>query len=258
MEKKSVRLKIRNGRRWETKEIEIPTEKEIRTLADKLHAARQAHREQVGDLVVKYTPSKPLEYTAQEVDPFERAVISSRNEHLTAPAMFEIRHGEWLNHVWQVTAAWVDGDDKPPFWSRDEKKLLPPVNAVPQSLFSEPADTDQVPVKFTQPLLEGDTYQIEANKYERNPEARRRCIEHYGPRCLACGFDFNATYGPVANGFIHIHHLVPISNIGEEYVVDPIADLNPLCPNCHAVAHLRRPPYSIEELKSILRTGARR
>ena len=77
-------------------------------------------------------------------------------------------------------------------------------------------------------------------------------VEHYGARCIVCGFDFGASYGPVASGFIHVHHLVPLSEIAEAYAVDPIADLNPLCPNCHAVAHLRTPPYTIEEIKAFL------
>jgi len=93
-------------------------------------------------------------------------------------------------------------------------------------------------------------YQSEVSAFERNPEARRRCIEHHGSRCIACGFDFGTDYGAVANGFIHVHHLVPLSEIGEAYTVDPIADLNPLCPNCHAVAHLRTPPDTIEEIRA--------
>jgi len=36
-----------------------------------------------------------------------------------------------------------------------------------------------------------------------------------------------------------VHHLVPISKIGKKYRVDPIKDLRPVCPNCHAVIHLK-------------------
>lgn len=31
--------------------------------------------------------------------------------------------------------------------------------------------------------------------------------------------------------------LLPISEIGEKYVVDPVRDLIPVCPNCHAAIH---------------------
>jgi predicted HNH restriction endonuclease len=48
----------------------------------------------------------------------------------------------------------------------------------------------------------------------------------------------------------------PLASVGEEYVIDPIKDLRPLCPNCHAVIHLRQPPYSIEEVKTMLHDAA--
>ena len=102
-------------------------------------------------------------------------------------------------------------------------------------------------------LMEGATRTITINAYERNPEARRRCIEHHGTTCCICRFDFGAKYGEVAEGLIHIHHLRSLSEIGREYVVDPIKDLRPVCPNCHAVLHRRRPPYSIAEAQTFLR-----
>jgi len=90
------------------------------------------------------------------------------------------------------------------------------------------------------------------NAYERNQRAREMCIAKYGTDCHVCGFSFAATYGEVGNGMIHVHHLRPISEISKEYVVDPIADLRPVCPNCHVVLHRHTPPYSIEEVRSFL------
>ena len=102
-------------------------------------------------------------------------------------------------------------------------------------------------------FVEGAARQITVNAYERNPEARSRCIAHYGTRCFACNFDFGASYGEMLEGYIHVHHLRPLSDIDGEYEVDPIADLRPVCPNCHAVIHSRRPqPITIEEVKVML------
>lgn len=102
-------------------------------------------------------------------------------------------------------------------------------------------------------LHEGAAKLVRVNVYERNPVARRRCIQHYGAICSVCDFNFEEVYGPVAEGFIHVHHLRPISECGgEEYEVDPIAELRPVCPNCHAVLHLREPPFEIAELKALL------
>jgi predicted HNH restriction endonuclease len=67
-----------------------------------------------------------------------------------------------------------------------------------------------------------------------------------------CSVDFGTLYGPLAEGFIHVHHLVPLAIIGKEYQIDPIADLRPVCPNCHAVIHLRTPPLAIYEAKALL------
>ena len=99
---------------------------------------------------------------------------------------------------------------------------------------------------------EGAKTKLSINKYERNAVARRRCINFYGPVCSVCGFDFKKIYGPIGEGFIHVHHLVEVSSIGKEYKLNPIEDLRPVCPNCHAMLHRRNPAYSIEELKVII------
>ena len=104
----------------------------------------------------------------------------------------------------------------------------------------------------TEVLLEGAARQIMVNAYERNPEARSRCIAHYGTRCFICDFDFGLSYGEFLEGYIHVHHLRQLSDIGEEYEVDPIADLRPVCPNCHAAIHRRNPPFTIDEVKKML------
>ena len=100
--------------------------------------------------------------------------------------------------------------------------------------------------------FEGSLKQILVNRYERDPAARDRCIRHHGCMCSVCGFDFLAAYGEVAAGFIHVHHLVLLSRIGPDYVVNPIEDLRPVCPNCHAIIHRCTPPYSIEDVRRFL------
>jgi 5-methylcytosine-specific restriction protein A len=99
---------------------------------------------------------------------------------------------------------------------------------------------------------EGAKKQIMVNIYERNDAARRKCIQHYGLRCFICDFDFQEKYGDVGLGFIHVHHLQPLSAINEEYELDPISDLRPVCPNCHAMIHRRNPPYTLKEMERIL------
>lgn len=111
---------------------------------------------------------------------------------------------------------------------------------------------DEINGKEPCALVEGAVSRITVNAYERNPKARRKCIDAHGHRCCICGFDFGASYGEVADGYIHVHHLRSLSEIGAAYEVDPTADLRPVCPNCHAVLHLRNPPFSIEEVQAML------
>lgn len=99
---------------------------------------------------------------------------------------------------------------------------------------------------------EGSVKQVMINRYERDSNARDKCIEYYGLKCQVCNFDFEKVYGDLGAGFIHVHHIIPISDVGVEYEVNPIDDLRPVCPNCHAMLHKKSPPYSIGRLKKIM------
>ena len=101
-------------------------------------------------------------------------------------------------------------------------------------------------------LPEGAVRQVFVNRYERNARARRLCVSRYGSTCAVCGFDFEKVYGPMGKDKIHVHHLVPLSAIREEYSVDPERDLRPVCPNCHVMIHSRREPFTIEELQAMI------
>jgi 5-methylcytosine-specific restriction protein A len=116
------------------------------------------------------------------------------------------------------------------------------------------AETAFIPeeVESATDYQEGATKQVFVNAYERDTRARRVCIEHYGPTCIVCGFNFEATYGSSVRGHIHVHHLRPLSTIGRTYVVNPIADLRPVCPNCHAVIHFGGSCRTIEEAQEML------
>jgi 5-methylcytosine-specific restriction protein A len=110
------------------------------------------------------------------------------------------------------------------------------------------AEEIQTPEKYS----EGAKTTISINAFERSAKARRACIRHHGLNCTACGFNFEAAYGPLGEDFIHVHHIVSIGAIGAEYSVDPVKDLVPVCPNCHAMIHRVNPPLTIEQLRGIL------
>lgn len=98
---------------------------------------------------------------------------------------------------------------------------------------------------------EGTICEIKVNRYERSSIARMKCIEKYGCKCVICGMDFEKTYGDIGKGFIHVHHIIPLSTIGKEYKVNYEKDLVPVCPNCHAMLHRKYDGefFDIDKLK---------
>jgi len=99
---------------------------------------------------------------------------------------------------------------------------------------------------------EGATKRVAVNAYERSPEARRKCLNKWGYNCTVCHFHFELRYGPLGRGFMHVHHLRPLSSVKSSHDVNPVNDLRPVCPNCHAMLHRQSPPLSIEELQEVV------
>lgn len=132
----------------------------------------------------------------------------------------------------------------------NDEKSTPTLHVMPDSLKlpTLPEEIDN----SSERLIEGAATTIAVNAYERNPKARKRCVEHYGAICKVCEFTFQSKYGSIGQGYIYVHHLIPLSEIKEDYTVDPIRDLLPICPNCHTMIHSRKPPYLIEELREII------
>ena len=107
-------------------------------------------------------------------------------------------------------------------------------------------------------IFEGAKKVIMVNSYERNRRGVNICLEYYKELnnkivCEVCGFDFEKVYGALGKDKIHVHHKKPISEIGNEYILNPKEDLVPVCPNCHMMIHSRKPAYSVEEIKELLK-----
>ena len=98
-------------------------------------------------------------------------------------------------------------------------------------------------------LPEGALRRVTVNRYERSQINRAICISVHGTKCKVCGLDFGEHYGEIGFGFIHVHHIVPVSQMNSDYKIDPVNELVPVCPNCHSMLHRKAPPLSIDELK---------
>jgi 5-methylcytosine-specific restriction protein A len=115
-----------------------------------------------------------------------------------------------------------------------------------------PDPTQPVPGTFPETAV----VRVPANRYEHDPLARRACIAHRGTNCAACGFSFELAYGELGRDFIDVHHVVPASQLGVGYLLDPLTDLVPLCANCHAMAHHGvTPPRTEAELRQLMATA---
>ncbi len=114
------------------------------------------------------------------------------------------------------------------------------------------ADIVPVEEQNLQGYNEGDARKIESKRYERNPLNRKLCLAAKGYVCTVCGFDFELVYGELGHHFIHVHHIMPVSRIGPGYRINPIKELVPVCPNCHAMLHRSDPPIQPEQLQAIL------
>jgi HNH endonuclease len=232
--------------------VRVPVDSDIRRMAVEARSAGVDHTNTIGEWECHYNVAVPDEgvpeyFMIDSILKMPDGVPDDDPERFLIPKL----------GVWRVLVTWRDTHDSDPvfdhyfehleFLPEDDQYGLPEPGS--QYYLYHPPDYSDDHVT----LIEGAIFRTERSTYERNSEARKLCIATYGTQCIACGLDFGQAYGPTAAGFIHVHHLEPLSATGEAHEVDPIRDLRPLCPNCHAVAHLRVPPFTVEEITDLLK-----
>ena len=93
-------------------------------------------------------------------------------------------------------------------------------------------------------------------RYERDPRLvpeKRKAAKAAGNfACEVCGFDFETAYGPLGADFIEIHHTKPVHTM-KPGAKTKLADLALLCSNCHRMAHRKRTPLSLDEIRAALK-----
>ena len=161
-------------------------------------------------------------------------------------------------HNWQTNAPWTDFElNVRQTYSSEENSYeafrtsLLDILCIVLSLLVEeevwgPGDNSEPDLGH----VEGANSLAIVSKYERSRYNRALCLRYYGFRCRGCGIHMEAKYGPIGQNVIHVHHVVPVSQMGGSYRLDPIRDLIPLCPNCHNVVHRMSPPMKISQLNA--------
>lgn len=122
-------------------------------------------------------------------------------------------------------------------------------------LHDEAVDTDNGKA-VNEPADNNGFVKVLVNRYERDPFLREQCLEANGFKCKVCDFDFVTNYGEIGRDFCHVHHIHPLGEGGRESNIDPVHDLIPICPNCHAMLHRRTPALTPKELIEIINCQA--
>ena len=169
----------------------------------------------------------------------------SVNDSIYNPEEPETWPETWNNYRMRVSRSPIISEDE----TFDEAKIAAEWATIVTGMFLSLLNVTQ---KEDTEYLEGGLSRVEVNKYERNPVNRKLCLSANGFICKICGFDFEKKYGKIGHHFIHVHHIVPVSESDTAYVIDPVKDLIPVCPNCHAMLHQSDPPYMPEDLKRII------
>ncbi|MER7045736.1 HNH endonuclease [Streptomyces jumonjinensis] len=101
---------------------------------------------------------------------------------------------------------------------------------------------------------------------ERDPKLRRRKLAQVRKsgtplQCEVCAFHFERTYGELGQGYIEVHHVLPLHISGPRET--KLADLALLCANCHRMCHKshrgaswRTPADVREEMADAARHGS--
>jgi len=144
--------------------------------------------------------------------------------------------------------------------NKDLQWIMKPVVAEAIELLRWTEEQPTIPEEIAEidPIFEGAMRKVSINAYERSNIARKACLYHYGYKCTVCDIKLSDIYGEIAQAHIHVHHLKQLSDVNSEYKVNPIADLRPVCPTCHSIIHLRTPPYSIEEVRELIKSQRER
>lgn len=115
-------------------------------------------------------------------------------------------------------------------------------------------DSDDIRDEF-ESRTEGGQKVFLSRRVERDHGLRAKAILIHGTACKVCGFDFGKVYGEWGEGFIEVHHLIPLGGKNKKKrETDPTRDLTVLCANCHRMVHRKKKTtLTIEELKQKLK-----
>lgn len=192
-----------------------------------------------------------------------------------------IHDGHWYHHLRRFPGALFDRNGYIKFATEEEYRACPLLSLGKQVSIKKPgisvmpgyvrviAAEAGVPSPFAPPSLDIDIHAATSGVLE----GRRRLVMHLERErkqavvrtkkrtasslaCEICGFSFKATYGNDAAEYCEVHHLLPLTN-NDDITKTSVDDLCIICANCHRVIHLNNPPYSLADVRSMIRRQQR-
>jgi 5-methylcytosine-specific restriction protein A len=224
------------ARSWKTTQVSFKADPFARDVLHYLCSQINERSKQVG----AYLEANQSNYSSINLEIDGRPFFGSSNNLSQDPSLtFEV---ETLTSESSIQYGLLNGQ---------EEKLL----RFAVSMFASVLPIEMVSYRHADEVVgypEGAVSQVLVNKYERDPRNRKAAISLHGKSCMACGFNFQEKYGDLGDDYIVVHHTVPVSQMGNDYIVDPSTDLATLCANCHAMVHRQNPPISVLELSKLL------
>lgn len=175
--------------------------------------------------------------------------------------------GHWYATLVNFPAALFDAQGYVLFTTEEELRTSPDISIGKQISVRKPGISAlpgyvRVLGSDVSPNVDVDIHTFEATKghkrlvlhlqRERNQTLVRKKKKHASSlNCEVCGFSFRDAYGSAASDYCEVHHLSPFSEI-EHSTRTRMEDLAVLCANCHRVVHLRNPPYTLDQVRSML------
>ncbi|RQO40183.1 hypothetical protein DBR39_04335 [Chryseobacterium sp. KBW03] len=190
------------------------------------------------------SPSTTIAYATH----IEKSILKEFSIDLNGLGLFEINNHDELLRIEKLLHR--EGDSKRKQDLRNVYQSY--LSFVQPDYLSDENLTD----KDEESETEGGQKVYISRKAERNLSLRKRAIKLHGTTCMACGFNFGKSYGIWGEGFIEVHHLIPLAgNIINERITNPEKDLVVLCANCHRMVHRKKGiTLTVEELKLKIKT----
>ena len=141
-------------------------------------------------------------------------------------------------------------------WLSQDAEASSFLDAPSDAVLSESPPSTGVSAKIGEMSADETRRKLRAHyKIDRSRKIRSVKVEQFKAKygaiyCENCSFDFSKKYGRRGDGFIEVHHIVPLAAILPN-TVTYLTDLLLLCSNCHRMVHRSRPDLSPAELKVI-------